>query len=108
LTVVDPDGESVADATVVVSGGTATLDGVVTDKTGDDGSVDVDVDPSLGPNQDEGTIEIDIKPPPAAGTPTAGPTPTCSSWPTDRAADPIARPSAPAERRCSLSLRQRP
>jgi len=67
LTVVDPDGESVADATVVVSGGTATLDGVVTDKTGDDGSVDVDVDPSLGPNQDEGTIEIDIKPPASGG-----------------------------------------
>jgi len=67
LTVVDPDGEPVADATVVVSGGTATLDGVVTDVTGDDGSVDVDVDPSLGPNQDEGTVEIDVKPPASGG-----------------------------------------
>ncbi|SFR96429.1 hypothetical protein SAMN05216559_1593 [Halomicrobium zhouii] len=67
LTVVEPDGEPVADATVVVSGGTATLDGVVTDRTGDDGSVDVDVDPSLGPNQDEGTVEIAVKPPASGG-----------------------------------------
>jgi hypothetical protein len=67
LTVVDPDGQPVADATVVVSSGTATLEGVRTDETGADGTASVRIDPSLGPNQNEGTVEINIKPPASGG-----------------------------------------
>ena len=67
LSVVDPNGQPVANATVVVSSGTATLKGVETDETGTDGSVTVGIDPSLGPNQDEGTVEIGIKPPASGG-----------------------------------------
>lgn len=67
LTVVDPDGQPVANATVVVSSGTATLEGVQTDETGLDGGSTVEIDPSLGPNQDEGTVEIRIKPPASGG-----------------------------------------
>ncbi|WP_137283932.1 DUF7382 domain-containing protein [Halorussus salinisoli] len=63
VVVVDPDGEPVSDATVVVTGDTATLDGVKTGTTGEDGEVSVTVDPELGPNQQEGTLEMRIKPP---------------------------------------------
>ncbi|RBI63523.1 carboxypeptidase regulatory-like domain-containing protein [halophilic archaeon] len=63
ITVVDADGEPVADATVVVRGGSATLDEVRTATTGDDGTVTVSVDPELGPNQREGTLQIGVKPP---------------------------------------------
>lgn len=63
LKVVDADGDPVADATVVVKGGTADLDGVATAKSGPDGNVTVTVDPSLGPNQAEGTLVVDVKPP---------------------------------------------
>jgi len=64
--IVDPDGAPVSDATVVVRSGTATIDGVATGTTGDDGTVTVDVDPELGPNQKDGTLKVSIKPP--AGT----------------------------------------
>lgn len=67
ITVVDPDRRPVANATVVVSSGTATLDGVRTGKTGTNGTATVAVEPSLGPNQDEGTVEIGIKPPAGGG-----------------------------------------
>ena len=67
LTVVDPNGQPVSNATVVVSSGTATLSGVQTGETGLDGSVTLGIDPSLGPNQDEGTVEISIKPPASGG-----------------------------------------
>lgn len=63
IVVVEPDGHAVSDATVVVSGGTADLDGVATARTDADGRAAVTVRPSLGPNQEEGTLEIDIKPP---------------------------------------------
>ncbi|QLG63702.1 Ig-like domain-containing protein [Halorarum salinum] len=63
VTVVDADGRTVSDATVVVSGGTADLDGVATARTDADGRATVTVSPSLGPNQAEGTLEIDVKPP---------------------------------------------
>ena len=63
ITVVDPDGHPVSDATIVVSGGTADLDGVATARTDADGRASVTVVPSLGPNQEQGTLEIDIKPP---------------------------------------------
>ncbi|WP_433626810.1 Ig-like domain-containing protein [Halomicrococcus sp. NG-SE-24] len=63
ITVVDADGEPVADATVVVRSGSATLDEVRTATTDDDGTVTVSVDPELGPNQREGTLNIGVKPP---------------------------------------------
>jgi hypothetical protein len=63
VTVVDPDGNPVEGATVVVTGGTATLDEVKTATTGGNGEVTVSVDPDLGANQQEGTLEVSIKPP---------------------------------------------
>ena len=63
VSVVDPDGRAVSGATVVVSGGTANLNGVATGRTDADGEVTLTVAPSLGPNQETGTLEIAIKPP---------------------------------------------
>jgi len=61
--VVDADGDPVSNATVVVRGETANLDGVRTATTDGEGVATVEVSPSLGPNQDSGTLAIDIKPP---------------------------------------------
>lgn len=61
--VVDPDGDSVADATVVARGGSARLDGVSTATTDETGVVELELTPELGANQRDGTIEFDIKPP---------------------------------------------
>ncbi|WP_284014592.1 DUF7382 domain-containing protein [Halobaculum litoreum] len=63
LTVVGPDGDPVAGATVVVSGESASLDGVATGRTGPDGTTSVTVAPSLGPNREQGTLSVTIKPP---------------------------------------------
>ncbi|RLM49423.1 carboxypeptidase regulatory-like domain-containing protein [Halorubrum sp. Atlit-28R] len=63
VAVVDPDGSRVADATVIVRGGSARIDGVVTAETNGEGIATVDVDPELGPNQADGTLTIDVKPP---------------------------------------------
>jgi hypothetical protein len=63
MTAVDADGNPVADATVVVKGGTADLNGVATATTDDSGTASVEIDPTLGPNQAEGTLEITLKPP---------------------------------------------
>ena len=63
VTVVDPDGAPVSNATVVAKRGTARLDGVATATTGPDGTASLSLAPRLGPNQDEGTIELDVKPP---------------------------------------------
>ena len=63
LTVVDTAGQPVSDATVVVTGGTATLDGVTTATTDGNGSATLSVAPGLGPNQQQGTLEVHIKPP---------------------------------------------
>ncbi|WP_089649619.1 DUF7382 domain-containing protein [Halobacterium hubeiense] len=63
VTAVDADGNPVAGATVVVKAGTADLDGVATATTGDDGTATLDVDPQLGPNQADGTLELSVKPP---------------------------------------------
>ncbi|MFB6195111.1 MAG: carboxypeptidase regulatory-like domain-containing protein [Haloplanus sp.] len=67
LTVVGADGSSVADATVLVKAGSADLDGVRTGTTGDDGTVTVSATPTLRPNQDEGTLIIEVKPPAGSG-----------------------------------------
>lgn len=63
VTVVDSDGRPVADATVVASSGTATLPEIATGTTGPNGSVELELAPALGPNQQQGTIDLDIKPP---------------------------------------------
>jgi hypothetical protein len=63
IAVVGADGDPVADATVVVKGGTAELGGVKTATTGESGTATVDVDPALRPNQAEGTLVIGVKPP---------------------------------------------
>jgi hypothetical protein len=67
LTVVDPEGQPVAGATVVVTGGTATLDGAATATTGSVGNATITIDPGLGPNQQEGTVTVDVKPPASGG-----------------------------------------
>ena len=63
VTVVDPEGTPVADATVVAKSGTATLSSVKTAKTGSSGTASLSLSPSLGPNQDEGTVIFEVKPP---------------------------------------------
>ncbi|PSP64978.1 Ig domain-containing protein group 1 domain-containing protein [Halobacteriales archaeon QH_8_67_36] len=63
VTVVDPEGSPVSGATVVAKSGTATLDSVTTAETGDDGEADLSLSPSLGPNQQEGTVTFGVKPP---------------------------------------------
>jgi hypothetical protein len=63
ITVVGSDGSPVADATVIVKSGSAEIDGVRTARTGPDGNATVTVTPTLRPNQDEGTLTTDIKPP---------------------------------------------
>ncbi|MEF8806688.1 DUF7382 domain-containing protein [Natronomonas sp.] len=61
--VVDPDGAGVADATVIARGGSARLDGVATAKTDENGTAELQLSPELGPNQRDGTVEFDVKPP---------------------------------------------
>jgi len=61
--VVDADGEPVTNATVVATGGTATLRGIRTVTTGPNGRGTLTLNASLGPNQEEGTVKLDIKPP---------------------------------------------
>ncbi|QZY00987.1 Ig-like domain-containing protein [Halobaculum rubrum] len=63
VTVVDADGRPVADATIVVAGDTARLDGVATARTGANGTATVAVAPTLGPNREQGTLSVSIKPP---------------------------------------------
>lgn len=64
IQVIDPDGAPVGDATVVIEGGSAQLaSGIQTAQTDTDGVASVTVRPELGPNQRQGTLEIDIKPP---------------------------------------------
>jgi hypothetical protein len=63
LTVVGPDGGPVEGATVVVTDGTADLDGVTTAETDEDGSASVTLDPDVRANQDDGTLVVDVKPP---------------------------------------------
>jgi hypothetical protein len=67
VTVIDADGEPVADALVVVKSDTARLDGVATARTGPNGTATVTVSPTLAPNQDEGRLEIGVKPPAGGG-----------------------------------------
>jgi hypothetical protein len=63
LVVVDADGDPVEGATVLVKGGTADLGGVAHAKSDEDGKATVDIEPSLRPNQEDGTLVVDVKPP---------------------------------------------
>lgn len=63
ITAVDAEGTPVADTTVVVKSGTASLDGVATAKTNEQGVATLRIDPELGPNQADGTLKITLQPP---------------------------------------------
>lgn len=63
VAVVDSEGGPVANATVIAKSGTARLDGVRTAETNTTGVASLSVDPTLGPNQQEGTVSLDVKPP---------------------------------------------
>jgi hypothetical protein len=63
VTVVDPEGAAVAGATVVAKSGTATLSSVQTGETDTAGEARLSLDPSLGENQQEGTVVFGVKPP---------------------------------------------
>lgn len=67
VTVLTPDGATVSDATIIVKGASASTDGIETAKTDADGTASVTIDPGLRPNQDEGTVTIDVKPPAGSG-----------------------------------------
>jgi len=63
VSVIDPDGSRIADATVLVRSGSAQIDGVATAETNEEGVATVNVAPELGPNQPDGTLTVDVKPP---------------------------------------------
>lgn len=63
VTAVDAEGDPVTDATVVVRGETATLDAVAIARTGPNGTASVEIDPGLSPNQADGRLSIEVKPP---------------------------------------------
>jgi len=63
VTVVGPEGSTIANATVIAKSGTARLPGVQTATTDDSGVATLQVAPSLGANQAEGTVVFDVKPP---------------------------------------------
>ena len=63
ITAVGSDGAPVADATIIVKRGSAQLDGVAVAETNASGTASVSIDPALGPNQAQGTLEVDVKPP---------------------------------------------
>jgi len=63
VTVVDPEGEPVANATVIATSGDARLGNLSTAETGYDGTATLTINPSLTPNQAKGTVEFDVKPP---------------------------------------------
>lgn len=65
--VVGPEGGPVANATVVARGETARLDRVVTARTNASGVATLSLSPSLGPNQPDGTVSFDVKPPASSG-----------------------------------------
>ncbi|PSP27385.1 Ig domain-containing protein group 1 domain-containing protein [Halobacteriales archaeon QH_2_65_14] len=63
VTVLDSDGQPISNATVVAKSATAQLSGIATGETGPDGTTTLSLDPTLGPNQKEGTVALDIRPP---------------------------------------------
>jgi hypothetical protein len=66
--VVGPDGAPVSNATVVARGDSARLDGgVTTARTDANGTATLSIAPSLSPNQPDGTVTFDLKPPAGSG-----------------------------------------
>lgn len=63
VTVVDPDGTPITNATVVASGDTAQLESMAYADTDDEGVATLELEPELRDNQREGTISLDIRPP---------------------------------------------
>lgn len=63
VTVLDPDGVAISNATVIAKSDTAMLNSTTYAKTDEDGVATLEIDPELRPNQREGTIELDIRPP---------------------------------------------
>lgn len=61
--VTGPDGQPISNATVIAKSGTARLGSMSYAETDANGNVTLSVDPELRPNQQEGTIELDIRPP---------------------------------------------
>lgn len=61
--VVGPDGNGISNATVLAEGGSARLDGVTVARTNGSGMATLRLDPRLGPNQPDGTVTFDVKPP---------------------------------------------
>jgi len=63
VTVVDPDGEPIEAATVIARGDTADLDSMARAETGENGVARIEFEASLRPNQEQGRIALDIRPP---------------------------------------------
>ena len=63
VSVIDPEGTPVSDATVVARSGSARLEGVETATTDESGVATFELETGLGANQRDGTIEFDVKPP---------------------------------------------
>jgi hypothetical protein len=64
VTVLDPGGDPIQNATVVATGDSAQLSDILTAETDENGTaVFENVTPELRPNQDRGTIALDIRPP---------------------------------------------
>lgn len=63
LRVVTAESQGVANATVVVRGGSAHLEAIKTARTNGSGVAVLRLAPSLGPNQAEGTVAFAVKPP---------------------------------------------
>jgi len=63
LSAVDSDGATVSGATLVVTSGTARIDGPVVAKTNESGRAAVDLSPELAANQADGTLSVRVKPP---------------------------------------------
>ena len=67
MDIVDENGNEITETTVIVTSGTAQMDGTETFTTGtDDNEVDVEIDSDdveLRHEQDTGTLEVDINPP---------------------------------------------
>ncbi|MFC4249225.1 carboxypeptidase regulatory-like domain-containing protein [Natribaculum luteum] len=63
LTVLGDDGQAVEDATVIVMGGSARLDGTPQGETNEDGEVGLKLEPELAHGQRTGTLEVEVVPP---------------------------------------------
>jgi len=61
--VVTPEGRPVSGATVVAKADTARLDGIAHAKTNANGTATLSLAPTLGPNQADGTVRFEVKPP---------------------------------------------